>query len=146
MKQILTFFTGMLLGALLYHGILTTLQGEEKETSTSTETVACEEAEAEEDKDMITFFDSPGECIGTYKYEVTSVIEPGYALANELSNEFGIDTSTFRSVLIYDSKKKPFYDGQIVVIPKGYCARHIGTYKYGYEGAQTAPVVQIMKK
>ena len=99
-----------------------------------------------DDEPQIEFFKSPEECLGTYKYEVNQAFEPGYALAEELKQGHTMDIHTGRIVLFYNPSHKPYYDQQVIKIPKGYCAKHIGIYKYGYKRAKTAPIVQIMRK
>ena len=148
MKQILTFFAGVIVGALAYAGMqsLSSDKEEEEPADAVTELIGGAIKELTSDRNGMTFFKSPGDCIGTYKYEVDQVLEPGYALAYELEYMYGEDLKTYKKVLIYDANKKPFYDGQVIAVPKGYCARHIGTYKYGFRGEDTAPIVEILKK
>jgi hypothetical protein len=80
----------------------------------------------------LTVFEEKGDCITSNQIEVFQVLEPNVALAKTL--EYGKHGSRMYSdeivVLIIDSDGKTFYDEQKIKIPKGKCARQIGTYQY----------------
>lgn len=95
------------------------------------------------------FFEKPGACIGSYKFKVFQALDSGYALASEIEKDDLLgDMATGITVLFYSANKTPFYDEQIIEIPKGACAKQIGIYRYNTQaaGSKTVPVVQIMKK
>ena len=101
-----------------------------------------------QDSSPYQFFEQPGECINDYKIEVFQALEPGYALAWPKKHGYFADETDYTTVLIYSPEEKPFYDHQVVSIPKGYCARQIGIYKYQSKNRDfnTVPIVQIMEK
>ena len=91
--------------------------------------------------DKINLLEQPGDVVSTKDFQVTDVLESGYAVAYELENTKDKLWSDLQ-VVIYDPNNGPFYDKQIIKMPKGKCARLIGTYKYYSE---TLPVVQILE-
>lgn len=91
--------------------------------------------------DKINLLEQPGDVVSTKDFQVTDVLESGYAIARELKNTKNKNWSDLK-VVIYDSNNGSFYDKQIIKMPKGKCARLIGTYKYYSE---TLPVVQILE-
>ena len=101
-----------------------------------------------QDSSPYQFFEQPEECINDYKIEVFQALEPGYALAYPQKRDYTMDISTLTVVLLYSPDEKPFYDNQVVLIPKGYCARQVGVYKYVTKEQipKTVPIVQIMEK
>lgn len=71
---------------------------------------------------------------------VIQVVENGHALA--LTDDITI-------VLCLAKKGRSYYDGQIIEIPKGKCAKQIGIYKYTsqfFDIEKTVPVVDILDK
>lgn len=83
-----------------------------------------------------SFYKEPGEVMKGNSYKVTRVLEYGVAIAkgeHEKIPSFyvGID------VVIWDDEAD-FYDGQIVIAPKGQKFRKVGTYK---SGTNTYPIV-----
>lgn len=86
--------------------------------------------------DGFSFYKEPGEVMKENSYKVTRVLDYGIAIAegeNEMIPSFygGID------VVIWDDEAD-FYDGQIVIAPKGQKFRKVGTYK---SGTNTYPIV-----
>lgn len=131
MKTIITFIAGIITGAILMIG-----GGYVLSNSSSVE------------NNNTIYFDTPGECVSSYKFKVFQALEPGYALATEIEKGkySGNDYASGVTVLFYDPQKRPFYDEQIIKIPKGYCAKQIGTHKYMTNGgtSKTVPIVQIL--
>lgn len=88
----------------------------------------------------LTIFPEKGECIETKTdIKIFQVLEPNIALAEtgEYSNRI--------MLLLVNDDGKSFYDDQMVKVPKGKCAKQIGTYKYttkvGFD--KTVPAVVI---
>ena len=84
-------------------------------------------------KDNLTFFEEPGEVMGDTSYEVCEVLEDNAAIA------YGEKLR----VLVWQEKGYPYYDRQIINLPKGKCFRQVGIYK---DIVNTLPVVTIMDK
>ena len=95
----------------------------------------------------LTLLEQDGECINAKQIKIFQVIAPNVALADALTipNEkpYRDDNSTF--VLILGDIKTNFYDDQKIDIPKGKCAKQIGTYKYRTNNGmdKTVPAIEI---
>lgn len=91
-----------------------------------------------------TYFDQPGECMSSNSFEVMQVIDENHALAHEITDGYSFDALL---VLLEGEEGTAFYDDQVVEVPDGMCARHIGTYKYQTNGKieKTVPIVSFMK-
>ena len=116
----------------------------------------------EEDDDYyqsLVLFEEIGECVSTSNFKILQVTQGG-ALALELIDpnfkDLGIpsnlaDLLNLPSGLVVffkDETGAAYYDGQVVKMPKGMCAKQIGVYRYltAEETEKTVPVVEIMKK
>ena len=96
-----------------------------------------------------TFFEEPGECFSSYRFEVMQAIGDNYALAFEQYYNWDIGyTNTNLLVLLTNDNGKCYYDQQIVEVPKGKCVRQIGVYKYQTKSEiwKTVPIVKLMDK
>lgn len=95
----------------------------------------------------IVLFDSPTTCISTNNFDVMQVLDSGAALANEIEDS-DRHMATGITVLFLSNDGTSYYDDQIITIPKGKCAKQIGTFKYRSKGGldKTVPVVKIMDK
>lgn len=91
-----------------------------------------------------TYFDQPGECMSSNSFEVMQVIDENHALAHEITDGYSFDALL---VLLEGEEETAFYDDQVVEVPDGMCARHIGTYKYQTNGKmeKTVPIVSFMR-
>lgn len=92
----------------------------------------------------ITMFNTPGECVSEKSFKVMQVLDTGDALAAEMDDTFsGIPTGV--TALFLHGQHSSFYDGQIIKVPSGKCARQIGTFKYKTNGGfdSTIPIVEI---
>ena len=120
MKNVLIFIAGMITGAVLLYIVAT--------AASSAET-------------GIEFFDQPGECVTSYPLKVVQVLDAGAIAIIDEGYQYG------SAVFITNNKGQHFYDRQIINIPEGTCARHIGIYKYYNtdEMLKTIPIVEIMK-
>ena len=101
-------------------------------------------------KDGLTFFERPGECLSTQPFEVMQVVGDNFALAHEVeyNSVFGRYMPTDLLVLVTNDDGEYYYDEQIIKIPKGKCMRQVGVYKYRtkMELDKTVPNVKIMDK
>ena len=93
-------------------------------------------------------FDEPGECISTNNFKVFQALSAGYALSIELEKGTysNMETASGKTVLLYDPDGRQFEDEEKIKMPKGKCARQIGTYRYSKNNSDKVevPVVQIM--
>lgn len=93
------------------------------------------------DRDEKTMLTTPGECVSNKQFEVIKVYNSGDALAAEI---YELDFGTGLEVMFLNDGSKSYYDGQIITIPEGKCARQIGVYRYkDYDGTKTVPIVKI---
>ncbi len=97
----------------------------------------------------MTFFEQPGECLGTDRFEVLQAIDGNYALAykQEYDRFLGY-TNTSLLVLVTNDNGEYYYDEQVIKVPKGKCMRQIGIYRYQTksEDWKTVPIVKLMDK
>mgnify|MGYP003254664491 CR=1 FL=1 len=94
----------------------------------------------------ITLFDEPGDSVDTKQFKVFQVIDNGVALAFSEEKKYG--RSFFRDpvVLLLNDEGKLYYDDEIVKVPQGQNARHMGIYQYSTEsGYKTVPIIKIIK-
>lgn len=132
MKRFLTFLLGMVVGALLCLAVLFYLGNNTGEGN---------------DNGIrgLTLFEEPGDCISTQPFKVIQVDAYGNALAMEKS---GNDIYLGVLVLFLAEDNASYYDGQIIKIPSGSCAKQLGTYRYKSNMGQlkTVPAVALRKK
>lgn len=93
-------------------------------------------------------FNQPGKCISEQNFKVFQALSKGYALAIELESGTysNVESASGRTVLFYNAEGKEFEDGERIKMPKGKCAREVGTYRYTLSNGnkKEVPVVQIM--
>lgn len=100
-------------------------------------------------QNSITLFKEAGECVSTNNFKILQVTDGG-ALALELIDT-GIEKLDVPSGLVVffkDDTGISYYDGQLIKMTKGMCAKQIGVYRYltAEETEKTVPIVKIMKK
>lgn len=100
-------------------------------------------------QNSITLFKECGGCVSTNSFKILQVTNGG-ALALELIDA-GIEKLDIPSGLVVffkDETGVAYYDGQVIKMPKGACAKQIGVYRYltTEETEKTVPIVVIMKK
>lgn len=100
-------------------------------------------------QNSITLFKEAGECVSTNNFKILQVTDRG-ALALELIDT-GIEKLDVPSGLVVffkDDTGISYYDGQLIKMTKGMCAKQIGVYRYltAEETEKTVPIVKIMKK
>ena len=93
-------------------------------------------------------FEKEGKCISENSFEVFQVLDTGDALANELEQGYSTLVSTGLTVLFLCEEGQSYYDGQVIKIPSGKCAKQVGVYKYtSYAGMEkTVPIVGMRDK
>ena len=142
MKKFLIFITGGIVGAVVALAI-PYLTSEETDYYTNS----------------ITLLKEAGECVSTNNFKILQVTDGG-ALALELidPNFEELDLPTALTdllnlpsglvVFFKDDTGAAYYDGQVIKMPKGMCAKQIGVYRYitTEEIEKTVPIVAIMKK
>lgn len=94
----------------------------------------------------IVLLDSPASCVSSNNFKVIQVLDSGEALAQEMDPILNIERGV--TVLFLNENETPYYDEQIIKIPKNKCAKQIGYLKYKSKGGfdKTVPVVKIMDK
>lgn len=93
----------------------------------------------EESMPGLLMFPEKGECLTKGELMVFQTLKPNMALAE--FGEFPDETL----VLLVNYKGKSYYDNEKIQMPRGMCARQIGTYQYQtkLEIQKTVPVVMI---
>lgn len=128
MKSVFIFFIGLFTGV-----ILTCMIGGTTDINTTSDEIP-----------GLTMFEEKGECISKKSIKVFQSL--GMAgLGIDKGNSSFADLYNGIHVLIKSPSDKPFYDDQIVVIPKNKCARQVGIYQYETTEKKwkTVPVVEI---
>lgn len=126
MKKFLIFVAGMVTGAVLIIIVSMFLAGGGNSSN------------------GIVLFEQPGDCVGTNDFEVMQVLDSGDALAREFEDGLAIG----KTVLFLAEDGVSYYDDQVIEIPKGKCAKQVGTFKYTTNGGmdKTVPIVSILDK
>lgn len=114
MKKILIFIAGGIVGALIALAI-PYLRNEKLDYY----------------QNSITLFKQVGECVSTSNFKILQVTDEG-ALALEVIDT-GIEKLDVPSGLVVffkDDTGISYYDGQLIKMTKGMCAKQIGVYRY----------------
>lgn len=140
MKKWVVFLLGLITGAILTIVILAII-GMSMNNSTTGGTTP-------NSYPGLVIFEQPTEEIKTPSFKVLQVISNNMALAHAGENKYGEVWHSGMLVLLIGDEGTYFYDDQIVEVPKGKTARHIGTYQYETkaEFQKTVPVVKILDK
>ena len=139
MRKGMVFFLGMIVGGALTFFVSLFLLLLFSSTSPS--------ESAEEKNSTLTLFEQPADVIETASFEVQEVFSDGNAIAKSQHKDLeGYYTDPTVLLLVEDNN--PYYDKQIVRVPKGKCAYRVGAYQYEphYGNTSTLPVVRIMDK
>ena len=94
----------------------------------------------------LTLFEKDGACISSTKnIEIFQTLGPDIALAHtkkKLDSSLELDDIL---ILLLGDENAHFYDKQKITIPKGKCAKQIGTYQYEAKNGvmKTVPAVEI---
>ncbi len=103
------------------------------------------EVDGGEVDDGITYLDTPGECVTDLDLKVGRVLESGNAIARGVTSWLdGMAIASGIEVLLLRKDGDLYYSGQVVKIPKGFCARQVGVFRES--SFSTYPVVRIEKK
>ena len=91
-----------------------------------------------------TIFEEEGKCTGARQIKVMQTLEPNMALAHAKTQPNAIYDPNEILVLLLGNETASYYDDQKINIPKGMCAKQVGTYQYEAKmGMKTVPVVTI---
>lgn len=92
----------------------------------------------------LTLFEEEGKCINAKQLQVMQTLEPNMALSHAKTQPNAIYDPNEILVLLLGDDKASYYDDQKINIPKGMCAKQVGTYQYEAKmGMKTVPVVTI---
>ena len=92
----------------------------------------------------LTIFENEGKCINAKQLQNMQTLEPNMALAHEKAQPNVIYDPNEILVLLLGDEKTNYYDDQKIDIPKGMCAKQVGTYQYEAKaGMKTVPAVTI---
>jgi hypothetical protein len=96
-----------------------------------------------------TMFDEPGQAVEDRAFKVLQVIDDNAALVNAKSGTYsysGEDHFHGTLYVIINNDGKYYYDEEIIKVPSGKKARHVGIYKYTAKSGdyKTVPVIKIM--
>lgn len=120
MKKFLIFLLGFILGAVTLIIVLFAIGQNQKD---------------------VVMFESPGERVEVKSFRVIQVLDDGSALAMGYGR---LDLI----VMLAEREGVYYYDSEVVELPKGYCWRKTGIYKYtSNDGRErTVPVVAMFNK
>lgn len=92
----------------------------------------------------LTLFEDDDKCINAKQIQIMQTLEPNMALAHAKSKPNAIYDENEVLVLLLGDEKTHYYDDQKINIPKGMCAKQVGTYQYEAKmGIKTVPAVKI---
>ena len=93
----------------------------------------------------LTIFEEEGKCTGAKQIQIMQTLEPNMALAHAKTQPNAIYDPNEILVLLLGDEKASYYDDQKINIPKGMCAKQVGTYQYQSRelGMKTVPAVII---
>lgn len=93
----------------------------------------------------LTIFEEEGKCTGARQIQIMQTLEPNMALAHAKTQPNAIYDPNEILILLLGDEKTNYYDDQKINIPKGMCAKQVGTYQYQSRelGIKTVPAVTI---
>ena len=93
----------------------------------------------------LTIFEEEGKCTGARQIQIMQTLEPNMALAHAKTQPNAIYDPNEIFVLLLGDEKASYYDDQKINVPKGMCAKQVGTYQYQSRelGMKTVPAVKI---
>lgn len=93
----------------------------------------------------LTIFEEEGKCTGARQIQIMQTLEPNMALAHAKTQPNAIYDPNEILILLLGDEKTNYYDDQKINIPKGMCAKQVGTYQYESRelGKKTVPAVTI---
>ncbi len=132
MKKIWVFLLGVLAGLVLFF-IISCI-------------IAFTNSSSSEDDNFIRFPEM-GECISNNRFKVIQVLDNGIALAKESSSD-NEDFDFYTGItVLFITKDKYYYDGEIITPSHGQCVRQVGIYRYETRNdiGKTVPAVTLYK-
>lgn len=144
MSKGLTFFLGIITGAVLTIIILAIIAATLKDDSSG----LGQTVKGNNLPDGVTLLEEPIAFTEANNFKVMQVIFNDSALAQSEAEIYGLD-SIFSDpiVLIVADQQNTFYDGQIVKCPNNSQVMQVGTYKYQTRlGWKTVPIVKFIKR
>lgn len=93
----------------------------------------------------LTIFEEEGKCTSARQIKIMQTLEPNMALAHAKTQPNAIYDENEILVLLLGDENASYYDDQKINIPKGMCAKQVGTYQYESRelGMKTVPAVTI---
>jgi len=92
----------------------------------------------------LTIFEVEGKCTATKQLQVMQTLAPDVALAHAKTQPNAIYDPDEILVLLLGDENTNYYDDEKINIPKGKCAKQVGTYQYEAKmGMKTVPAVTI---
>ncbi len=174
MKKVVIFLCGILLGILVFLLFLNIIEKQSKDNNievVSADVIEAEKSDNFKEKEVVVSEKAVQEIheIMTKKYMFSENEEPGEVIHEKSFKVFSVITSSAAYVygkgkygehdgVIYlleqnalDVEKKrvtPFYDEQIIKVPKGKEVRMFGTHTYTTRSrlSKTVPVIRILNK
>lgn len=158
MKKYIIFFAGMIIGGIIIFVLSTSFDhnGTTKTNNSDvdSDTIICIDGieDYNSNDEPYTKTEEAGEIINEKSFKVFQVYSQIVALVHG-KDEYGYYDGTVymlknNEMDFYTKKVSPFYDDQIINVPKGKVVRLFGTYHYytnnGYP--KTVPVVRIVDK
>ena len=137
MKKIWVYILGILTGMIITFIALSIIGKSINQENTPTKS----------NPEGMTFFESPKEIINESSFKVIQALEDGVALAEGKGEGDSYIYLGIHAVL-FNEEGIPYYDEQVVTIPKGKCFRQVGLYRYTSHNGQnrTLPIIMIMDK
>lgn len=136
-KNILFYFAGILTGIILtiLIAFLFAKSNMENENGTTIE-----------EYPGITIFDKPAGTLDTSRFEVFQVIKESMALARCKERQIGDNELFTGPIVLLIDENKHYYDDEIIDVPQGKQAQHVGTFQYQTNRGidKTVPVIRIM--
>ncbi len=134
MKKIWVYFLGMLSGIVITIIVLFVLGAIIKAKNDPGITMS----------NGMSFFETPGEIIDETSFKVFQALDDGTALAEGKGDGHSVYLGLH--VLLYNEEGTPYYDEQIITLPKGKCFRQVGIYRYPAKSGidKTVPIIMIM--
>ena len=92
----------------------------------------------------LTKFEQEGKCIIARQIKIMQTLKPDMALAHAKTQPNAIYDPNEILVLLLGDETTNYYDDEKINIPKGKCAKQVGTYQYEAKmGIKTVPAVII---
>lgn len=115
----------------------------ESEEITQIDVVDSVDTNIDVNEGKITLFDQPGESVSRNNFKVKEILNSGNVIAEEIvGGPDGFEITSDLDVLILAGKNDHFYNNQIIRVPRGKSAIHIGNFKRVKYG-NTIPIISF---